>query len=304
MAARPPQKPSAPLAIYSVTGAEARAQSDHVAVEEPLEIRLRARFDSPDPAADGDLRTISLTMRTPGSSREEDAELALGFLFSEGLLRSAAEVASVEFPEAESEAVVVSLHPEVRVAWRSLGLERHFFTTSACGVCGKSALAALAATPPEPLRPAAHGPRLEPGVLHQLTGTLRAAQATFSTTGGLHAAGLFDAAGQLLLVREDIGRHNAVDKLLGAQLRRGHSSSSLALHDQLLVVSGRASFELVQKARMACIPIFVAVSAPSSLAVELARDCGMTLVAFARDGRCNVYSTPERLALKLNTVAS
>ncbi len=266
MSSRSPQNPTLSVAILAVDGSFAQARLDRLVVEEPLEIRV---------AADDDVRTVSVTMRTPGSTPQEDAELALGFLFSEGLLRPGANVVFSR-------------------------LERHFYTTSACGVCGKSSLQALATTPAEPLRPAAAEPelRIDPQVLHRLPSALRAAQASFSATGGVHAAGLFDISGRLLLIKEDVGRHNAVDKLLGARFAAAaQAKDSLPLHGLILTVSGRASFELVQKARMACVPVFVAVGAPSSLALQLARESGMTLVGFARDGRCNVYSAQERLAL-------
>jgi FdhD protein len=164
-------EPTAAVSVFAVSGAEAFARSDRLAVEEPLEIRLRADFaDFADFEKGSEVRTLSLTMRTPSAraGRQEDAELALGFLFTEGLLRSPQEVAATELPEAEPNVVVVSLQPGARLDWRSLGLERHFFTTSACGVCGKSALEALAATPAEPVRPAALGQRMDHLVLHQL----------------------------------------------------------------------------------------------------------------------------------------
>jgi FdhD protein len=178
------------------------------------------------------------------------------------------------------------VHPDVA------RLERHFYTTSSCGVCGKTSLDAVRTTAASPrLDAAASALRVRAATVHALPAALRAAQATFDRTGGLHGAGLFDADGRLLLAREDVGRHNAVDKLVGAQLAAG----ALPASSTVLLVSGRASFELVQKAFMAGVPVMVAVGAPSSLAVELARDVGMTLVGFARDARFNVYATPERI---------
>jgi FdhD protein len=300
--------------VFSVEGSYARAKSDDLVVEEPLEIRvcvatapapgaLAAAAGRP-PAADA--KTLSVTMRTPGAEPQEDVELALGFLFSEGLLRQPSDLLSAAHADSDPNVVVVTLAPGTPVAWD--GLLRHVYTTSACGVCGKTALTALAAEPAEPLRPAEPAARIEPPILHGLSTKLRAAQAAFNATGGLHAAGLFDGAGRLLLAREDVGRHNAVDKLLGARFLAWSTAAttenrSLPLHGLILCVSGRASFELVQKARMACVPIFVAVGAPSSMALELARESGMTLVGFARDGRCNVYAAPERLALQPASVS-
>jgi len=282
------------VAVYAVEGACARARADRLAVEEPLEIRTRE-------ACKTSARTLSLTMRTPSTNPHEDGDLALGFLFGEGLLRDPSEVVAVEQPQAN--AVVVVLREGTALAGRSSAqLQRHFYVTSACGICGKSAPETLAATPAAPLQPAQPEQRLNPLLLHGLPASLRAAQAAFSATGGLHAAGLFEiadaAAGpaHLRLAREDVGRHNAVDKLIGACFRA--AKQPLSLYNAILCVSGRASFELVQKARMAGVPIFVAVGAPSSLAVRLAREAGMTLVGFARDGRYNVYSAPERLALR------
>lgn len=286
----PPQQPSQSVAIVAVRGTGAQPRRDAVAVEAPLQIRVRA----PDPGAGAPReRDVSITMRTPGPGDperglSEDAELAVGFLFTEGMVAAPGEVESVAQPAPE--AVVVTLRDGARVDWR--GTDRDFYTTSACGVCGKRSIDALAATPRERLLP---GPQVPPPLIAELPERLRAAQATFDATGGLHAAGLFTARGELLALREDVGRHNAVDKLLGARLLAG----ALPAHGQILVVSGRASFELVQKARMAAVPIFVAVGAPSSLAVELAREAGMTLCGFTRPGRCNVYSGAERLGLQL-----
>jgi FdhD protein len=220
-------------------------------------------------------------MRTPG----EDRELAVGFLFTEGLLRDRAQVAGVT--SVGDDQVVVELAPGVPPP--EPRASRAFTTTSACGVCGRGSLEGLRATPPGPLVPGAPG--LTEALVHALPAALRAAQATFAATGGLHAAGLFDAAGALLLAREDVGRHNAVDKVIGARFLTG----ALPAATTILAVSGRASFELVQKALMAQIPVLAAVGAPSSLAVSLAAEAGMTLLGFVRDDRFNVYSGPERL---------
>jgi FdhD protein len=250
-----------------VRGRALASAEDRLAVEAPLELRLRAGRDE---------RSLSITMRTPG----DDRELAAGFLFTEGLVRDRAELGAI----VEGEDTVT-----VELVGRPLPeSDRAFAMTSACGVCGKGSLASLRATPDGRPGP---GPRLTPEIVHRLPADLRAAQETFDATGGLHAAGLFDARGERLLVREDVGRHNAVDKLIGARFLAG----ALPAHDQILVVSGRASFELVQKALMARIPVLAAVGAPSTLAVSLAEEGGMTLLGFVRDQRFNVYCGRERL---------
>lgn len=233
-------------------------------------------------------QSVSITMRTPG----HDFELATGFLLTEGMIQSAEQVQAVDFcgeptPEGLFNVVRVDLHDEVEV---DLGrLKRHFYTSSSCGVCGKASLEALAMTKtPELL---ASTPALSATTLMTLPGALRQAQDTFAMTGGLHACGLFDARGQLLLAREDVGRHNALDKLIGASLMAG----ALPLHDRVLVLSGRASFELVQKAIMAGISFIAAVGAPSSLAVSLAQRYDITLVGFLSAARFNIYHAPHRV---------
>jgi len=262
---------TAATSIVEVRGLVPRSSEDQLAAEAPLELRVRAG---------GVERTLCITMRTPG----EDPELAAGFLFTEGLVRDRAEIVGIT--EA-GDTVVVELSG---VALPDTAA-RPFAVTSACGVCGKGQLDDLRATPAA--RPQPGLPQLSPELIHRLPGELRAAQATFAATGGLHAAGLFDGQGQRLLVREDVGRHNAVDKLIGARLLAG----ALPARDEVLVVSGRASFELVQKALMARIPVLAAVGAPSTLAVSLASEGGMTLLGFVRDQRFNVYCGRERVRL-------
>ncbi len=237
---------------------------DRVAVEEPLEIRVGGE-------------PIAVTMRTPG----HDEELALGFLHGEGLLAPGGPPPAAG-PTADLAANVV----EVRAALRADPGRRRFYTTSSCGVCGKGALEEVAVHA-EPLAP---GPVVARALLASLPEGLR--QPGFAATGGLHATGLFDAGGELLLVREDVGRHNAMDKVVGRALLDG----ALPLHDRLLCVSGRLSFELVQKAAVAGAPVLVGVGAPTSLAVQLAADRGLTLCGFARRGAVNVYTGAERVA--------
>jgi FdhD protein len=235
--------------------------TDEVAVEEPLEIRV-------------DGRPLAVTMRTPG----HDEELALGFLFGEGLIDSARSVKPPDDLAANAVEVAGPLGREPA--------ERRFYTTSSCGVCGKGALEEVAVHS----EPAAEGPRISRELLAALPDRLR--QPTFERTGGLHATGLFDATGELLVVREDVGRHNAMDKVIGRALMEG----MVPLREGALCVSGRLSFELVQKAAVAAAPIRVGVGAPSSLAVELAADRGMTLAGFARGGRVNIYAGTGRVA--------
>ncbi len=233
---------------------------DEVAVEEPLEIRV-----------DGE--ALAVTMRTPG----DDEELALGFLHGEGLIDAAR-------PAGPSDALEANIVEVAGPLLRAPG-SRSFYATSSCGVCGKGALEEVAVHAER----LPGGPRVERELLAALPDRLR--QPTFERTGGLHATGLFTSEGELLLVREDVGRHNAMDKVIGRALRDG----LVPLHDHILCVSGRLSFELVQKAAVAGAPVLVGVGAPSSLAVRLADDRNMTLAGFARRGRVNVYTGAERV---------
>jgi FdhD protein len=225
-------------------------------------------------------------MRTPG---HED-ELAIGFLYTEGLLHSHAEVVAADtglFAQAEQPCNVVTVR--LAHAFDPARLQRNFFATSSCGICGKASLEQIAVH----CAPVTPGPVLAGSVLLRLPGHMRQAQRGFEQTGGLHAAGLFDVTGRLLSLREDVGRHNAVDKLIGQRVLAG----DVPLTERILLVSGRTSFEILQKAAMAGVPIVCAVSAPSSLAVEVARRFGMTLVGFLREDCFNIYTHPERIAL-------
>lgn len=251
---------------------------DSVAMEEPLEIRLGY-----EDAGKRRTRSVSITMRTPG----DDEDLATGFLFTESIIRSPNDIAIIKPCDGDN-TLRVELEDGVDVDLDRL--QRHFYTSSSCGVCGKASLDALHATGLEPL-PAIPA-QFSRDVLIDTPGRLRAMQETFAKTGGLHAAAAFGSDGELLVVREDIGRHNAVDKVIGALFR----AARLPARDLGLMVSGRASFELMQKAAVAGMPLLAAVSAPSSLAVELAREFNVTLVGFLRGDTFNVYAGEERIA--------
>jgi FdhD protein len=252
---------------------------DRVAVEEPLELRLVAGERT---------QTVAVTMRTPGG----DFELAAGFLSSEGIVNERSEIASISYcvdPTVDPQQQYNIVNVELRAGELAHleRFERHFTMNSSCGVCGRANLEALRARGVQPL---CDDVRVEAATLYALPERMRGAQHVFEATGGLHAAAIFDAAGTAIAVREDIGRHNAVDKLTGWAFLEG-----AALEHQLLCVSGRASYEIVQKAAVARIPVVCAVSAPSSLAVDLAREFNITLAAFVRGERANVYSATERI---------
>ncbi|HXE62183.1 MAG TPA: formate dehydrogenase accessory sulfurtransferase FdhD [Bryobacteraceae bacterium] len=242
-------------------------EQDLLAVEEPLQIRAGER-------------DLVITMRTPGN----DAELAAGFLFTEGLVDDAHDILDVR---CDGNTAEVTLAEDIDVDRD--GARRNFYMTSSCGICGKASLQALEAAGCAILPP--DSPRLDAATIRSLPAKLRDAQAVFNRTGGLHAAGLFSARGKPVLLREDVGRHNAVDKLVGRALLDGR----LPLHDYVLMVSGRTSFELLQKAARAGIPVLAAVGAPSSLAVKAALRFGITLIGFLRDDRFNVYTSRGRI---------
>jgi FdhD protein len=258
------------------------ASTDAVAIEEPLEIRLGLHEN-------GRLqhRPISITMRTPG----DDFELAAGFLLTEGILDSRQQIERIHHcgqGKGATNTLRVDLVAGVEVDLKRL--ERNFYTTSSCGVCGKSSLAALATGARAVTTPA--GFRVEAALIDDLPRRLYERQAVFHSTGGLHASALFSRSGELLGLREDVGRHNALDKLIGARFLE----DALPLDESILLLSGRASFELLQKAVMAGIPVVCAVGAPSSLAIDAAREFGVTLLGFVRGNRFNVYTGQERLA--------
>jgi FdhD protein len=265
-----------PVRVVAVHGEVRTERADTQATEEPLEIRAQG------PGQDG--QRVAVTMRTPGG----DFELAAGFLFTEGLV-TAADVRRVAYcddlddEEQRYNVVTVTLARP----FDAERLSRNFFATSSCGVCGKASLDDIAVR----CDVIPSGFMMAADVLVRLPDRLRDAQRVFDRTGGLHAAGLFDRAGEPITVREDVGRHNAVDKVIGEQLLVGR----LPLADRVLQVSGRASFEIVQKAAVAGIPVLSAVGAPSSLAVDAAERLGVTVVGFVRDGGCNIYSYAERV---------
>jgi FdhD protein len=265
--------------VLRIRGPQHSTRPDTVAAEEPLEIRLGGT-------------PLAVTMRTPG----DDFDLVHGFLATEGVIAGHDDVAGLRYCDSVDadgrntyNVVDVDLAPGVPMP--ETGLERNFYTSSSCGVCGKASIDAIRTKTSYDV--AADGVRVPLEVLLALPDRLRAEQQVFEKTGGLHAAGLFTAAGDLSALREDVGRHNAVDKVIGDAVREGR----LPLTGHVLMVSGRASFELTQKAAMAGIPVLAAVSAPSSLAVELAREVGITLVGFLRGDGCNVYTHQERIVL-------
>ena len=266
--------------VRVVEDGKARLKSDVLATEEPMEIRLIT----------GDKRqTVAITMRTPGN----DFELAAGFLYGEGIVSSRDEIKKISYcvdsdVDADQRYNIVNVELRGGRAYDLRSLDRHFYTTSACGVCGKASLEQLELRGCPVVGP---GPQVSAETVYALPGKLREAQDLFESTGGLHAAALFETGGDLVAVREDVGRHNATDKLVGWALLEG----KLPLSDGIVMVSGRSSFEILQKCLTAGVPIVCAVSAPSSLAVDVARGFGMTLVGFLRGSRFNVYAGPERV---------
>ncbi|MVN77857.1 formate dehydrogenase accessory sulfurtransferase FdhD [Hymenobacter sp. HMF4947] len=281
----PPAASAERTTVQRVVGHTVTSATDLLAVEAPLEISLAY-----GPVGQRQTHALAVTMRTPG----HDAELVAGFLLSEGVVQQAADIealtprADPRRPEERGNVLRAELAPGVVLELDRL--ERHFYTTSSCGVCGKTSIAAVRASSC-PTPPPADSPRVSAAIIHALPERQRAAQRVFEQTGGLHATALFSAAGELLLVREDVGRHNAFDKVVGAALLAGQ----VPLSQQIILVSGRASFELVQKAAVAGVAILAAVGAPSSLAVEAAEEFGLTLLGFVRNDRFNIYTHAHRI---------
>ena len=274
----PPTREVSRARVVAVRGASVETREDRLTGEDPMEIRVAGPGQAPT--------SVAVTMRTPG----HEAELAVGFLYSEGLIEGT-EVVAVEVADpgeaAQPDDIVL-----VRLPRRfdpSLVAERHFVATASCGICGKASIDEIEVR----CRPIPDGPVVARSVLPGLPDSLRERQAAFEQTGGLHAAGLFTPSGELVELREDVGRHNALDKLIGSQVLAGR----IPLNDRMLLVSGRTSFEIVQKAAVAGLPIVCAVSAPSDLAVEAAERLGVTLVGFLRGDGFNVYSRPDRIDL-------
>ena len=265
--------------VRVVEDGRARVRPDSLATEEPMEMRL----------VSGDARqTVAVTMRTPGA----DFDLAAGFLYGEGIVSSPEDIEKISYcVEADAEQRYNIVNVELRGGreYDLRPLERHFYTSSACGVCGKASLEQLELRGCPVALP---GPEVSAETLYALPEKLREAQGLFEATGGLHAAALFDAEGNLVALREDVGRHNATDKLFGWALLEGR----LPLRGHIVMVSGRSSFEILQKCLTAGVPFVCAISAPSSLAVDVAREFGMTLVGFLRGSRFNVYAGQERVA--------
>ncbi|MES2654882.1 MAG: formate dehydrogenase accessory sulfurtransferase FdhD [Bacteroidota bacterium] len=277
----------APAQIVKVNNHEFLQTNDLLAVEEPLEIRIGYGLKT-----QREQRNISVTMRTPG----HDFELALGFLFTEGIIESSQQIAQIRYctelntQENNENIVRVELHEDVVIDFSKL--QRNFYTTSSCGVCGKASIDAIK-TVCQNQNPASDF-KVHESIILSLPDQLRAQQNVFEYTGGLHACALFDEKGAIKLLREDVGRHNALDKLIGAIV--GQTNTENLFTHSVLLLSGRASFELIQKAAMAGIPVICAVGAPSSLAVATAKEFGITLIGFLRDKRFNIYTNEQRIS--------
>jgi FdhD protein len=274
------------ISVTKVNDHQTYLEDELLAIEEPLEIRLQFGKNT-----ERLTKSISITMRTPG----QDAELAIGFLFTENIIKNYGDIENVtpifafNCKENKANTIQVTLKQHVTIDFKKL--ERHFYTTSSCGVCGKSSIEAITTTQNISSTPTNTNFEMEASLLHELPNKLKLQQTIFEQTGGLHGSALFDKMGNLILMREDVGRHNALDKLIGAALK----NTTIELKKSILLLSGRASFELLQKAVMANIPLVLAVGAPSSMAVATAEAFGITLVGFLRDQRFNIYSNPERI---------
>jgi FdhD protein len=300
-----------PTEIQRLDGSNVRTQPDFVVVEEPLEIKLvmgqilvdesnadalatpRAESEiesnAESPATSPIEKPLSITMRTPGN----DINLAVGFLFSEGIIKSQQDLDYIK-PGNDPNGNVIIAKLQPRVSVDLVKLERHFYTTSSCGVCGKTSMEAVEQQCNIELPKTQW--KIEPNILYTLPDILRAQQTNFDQTGGIHGCALFDLGGKLIHTSEDVGRHNALDKLIGHfVLSTPDAANHIPLCNHILLLSGRISFELVQKASMAGIRFIAAVGAPSSLAIDLAEDMGITLVGFLRNERCNIYTHPHRV---------
>src|SRR5450432_665046 len=277
---------SVQLPVFKVSGGSLQSGNDILAVEEPLEIRLA--YGSPNSLI---TQNLAVTMRTPGN----DEELALGFIFTEGIITRDTDIDRIEhvFTNcSENNQNIIQVILNDVVIPNLLHAERNFYTTSSCGVCGKTSIQAIRTVSSFAIEPLDCEP-IHPGLISSLPDKLAEQQQLFAATGGLHAAALFNNEGNLIFIREDVGRHNAPDKLIGTSL----NAKILPLTKSILLLSGRASFELVQKAAMAGIPVIAAVGAPSSLAVSLAKEFGITLIGFLRNNRFNIYSGEERIKI-------
>jgi FdhD protein len=266
-----------PIKIKKASSHQLFDANDQLAIEEPLEIQIIYQDKT-----DRIQRTISITMRTPGN----DEDLALGFLFTEGIIQNKRQIANTHISPFENKALITINENETLNLQNT---ERNFYTTSSCGVCGKTSIEAIKTISIYNITDNIH---ISPSVFYQLEQQLRKQQTLFDSTGGLHASALFNLEGNFITLREDVGRHNALDKLIGAAF----SKEELPLTNKILLLSGRASFELVQKATMAGIKIIAAVGAPSSLAVQLAEEAGITLVGFLRNEQFNIYTGEERIS--------
>jgi FdhD protein len=280
---------SVQLPVFRVSGGSLRSGNDILAVEEPLEIRLA--YGSSDSLI---TQNLAVTMRTPGF----DEELALGFIFTEGIITRDTDIDRIEhiFTNcSESNQNIIRVTLNDAAIPNLLHAERNFYTTSSCGVCGKTSIQAIRSVSSFSSDSLYCDP-IHPGLITDLPDKLAKQQKLFADTGGLHAAALFSNEGELLFIREDVGRHNALDKLIGCSL----NAKMLPLTKSILLLSGRASFELVQKAAMASIPVILAIGAPSSLAVNLAKEFGITLIGFLKKTRFNIYSGEERIKIPIH----
>lgn len=274
-----------PVEIVKVTNDFALSKLDLLAAEEPLEIRIGF-----GPHSMREQKSIAITMRTPGN----DLELTVGFLFTEGIISKTSDLTHIDHctdsqGERSENVVRAEIHPNVDFDWTSL--QRNFYTSSSCGICGKASIESLQQICPLPIESEM---KVEPDVIHQLSLKMREKQSVFEHTGGLHAAALFTSRGELILMREDVGRHNALDKVIGAAVFK----NLIPINDHVILLSGRCCYELIQKSVLAGLPIIAAVGAPSSLAVETARSFGQTLLGFVRNNSFNIYSHGERILTK------